>query len=69
MERAAGRTAVSSSSSERTSDAVPDVPDLSDELLIARPAATQEVLETIMAALERIEAKLDGVWREGPNPL
>jgi hypothetical protein len=59
---------VSSSSDQRTSDPAPDIADLSDEL-IARPTATQEMLETIMASLERIEAKLDGVWREGPNPL
>lgn len=42
--------------------------DLSDQL-IARPSSTQDVLERIMDALERIEAKLDGTWREGPNPL
>ena len=42
--------------------------DLSDEL-IARPSSTQDVLERILEALERIEAKLDGTWREGPNPL
>jgi hypothetical protein len=45
-----------------------DLPDLSDEL-IARPSSTQQVLEDILDALERIEAKLDGTWREGPNPL
>jgi hypothetical protein len=42
--------------------------DLSDQL-IARPAATQDVLERIMEALDRIESKIDGTWREGPNPL
>jgi hypothetical protein len=42
--------------------------DLSDEL-IAQPSSTQEVLERIMEALERIEAKIDGTWCEGPNPL
>ena len=42
--------------------------DLSDEL-IARPESTQDVLERIMEALDRIEAKIDGTWREGPNPL
>jgi hypothetical protein len=42
--------------------------DLSDEL-IARPTSTQDVLERIVEALERIEAKIDGTWREGPNPL
>ena len=42
--------------------------DLSDEL-IARPDSTQDVLERILEALERIEAKLDGNWREGPNSL
>lgn len=42
--------------------------DLSDQL-IARPGSTQDVLERIMASLERIEAKLDGTWQEGPNPL
>jgi hypothetical protein len=42
--------------------------DLSDEL-IARPDSTQDVLERILEALERIEAKLDGAWREGPNSL
>jgi hypothetical protein len=46
----------------------PEEGDLSDQLL-AEPAATQDVLERIMAALERIEAKLDGTWIEGPNPL
>ena len=42
--------------------------DLSDQL-IARPDSTQDVLERIMEALERIEAKIDGTWQEGPNPL
>ena len=43
-------------------------PDLSDEL-IAHPSSTQQVLENILEALERIESKIDGTWREGPNPL
>jgi len=44
------------------------VGELSDQL-IAHPESTQDVLERIMEALERIEAKIDGTWVEGPNPL
>jgi hypothetical protein len=46
----------------------PDIGDLSDQL-IAEPQATQDVMERILATLDRIEAKLDGTWVEGPNPL
>ena len=49
-------------------DAAVAAGDLSDQL-IARPTATQDVLERIMEVLERIEAKIDGTWQEGPNPL
>jgi hypothetical protein len=42
--------------------------DLSDAL-IARPASTQDALERILETLERIEAKLNGTWQEGPNSL
>lgn len=57
-----------SSPDRHSVDEVPDVADLSDQLL-AQPSAAQDVLERILTALERIEAKLDGTWREGPNPL
>ena len=65
MERAASRPPVSGGLDGPVHD---DSPDLSDEL-IATPSSTQQVLENILDTLDRIEAKIDGTWREGPNPL
>lgn len=63
-----GRPAVATPDVTSEPDAAVAAGDLSDQL-IARPTATQDVLERIMEVLERIEAKIDGTWREGPNPL
>jgi|GEM_PF-4855467 len=43
--------------------------DLSDELSRPHVDVPGDVLVQILRALERIEARLDGTWVQGPNPL